>query len=133
MIFNRSKRLTIFRFGDIIIHGGVMNQSTSLNKTIIRFFRAADFPVNINGYNYAKVGMAYAIENNGVDSNKILLFHIAEQCKESDIHNIERCLRTLIGKTWPKLTEMGIVNSKPTVREFFIRCMEYITLENDIG
>jgi hypothetical protein len=83
------------------------------------------FPTKINGYVYAKECFLRILEAPTPPSNKELFLELSFQYN-TDSDNIERCLRTLIDKTWAHLAAAGLFHEKPTIREFILKCTEFI-------
>ena len=90
-----------------------------------RFFLTFGFPLHLNGYHYAKEGIAYVIQNKCIDCNKILFAYIAEEY-DTEMMNVERCIRTFIDKYWIMLKDAGLFSIRPSSREFILTCAEYI-------
>ena len=98
-----------------------------ITKEVSRFMVNFGFPPNINGYHYVKESIIFAIENQTITSNKLMFSHLAEKYN-TDVDNIERCVRTMVDKTWAHLVQFGLFDKRPTPREFIHKCAEFIKL-----
>ena len=100
-------------------------------KEISRFLVTFEFPTRISGYHYLKEGLIFLIEQRSpyqdVPSSKIIYSYLAEKFN-TDTENIERCLRTIVCKMWASLSVVGLFQQRPSVREFVLKCAEYIKL-----
>ena len=101
----------------------------NLRKKVGEFLFDFDFPTRVNGYQYLKEGMINILESDIMPSNKILFCDLAKRFN-TDVDNIDRCLRTLVDKMWATFAKMGWFTERPTNREFIIKCAEFVSSRN---
>jgi len=99
----------------------------NITKEVQRFLMEYEFPTKVNGYNYLKESLVYVMTNDINPSNKIMFSELATKFN-TDIDNIERCLRTIIDKMWGVLATVGLFSDRPTTREFIMKCAEFISI-----
>jgi len=97
-------------------------------REVSRFLMYYDFPTKLNGYHYLKECLVNILQENIIESNKLLFADIAQKFN-TDADNVERCLLTISDKMWKRMSYSGIFSSRPTVREFVMKCAE--TIMND--
>jgi len=97
-----------------------------IQKNVGRAFISLGLPVSLSGYYYAKESVVCAIENPSV-SNKVILASVAKKFN-TDVQNVERCIRTFIDRVWRGLVAIGLFVARPSCREFIFKCAEVITL-----
>jgi hypothetical protein len=83
--------------------------------------RHYEFPTKLIAYHYLKDCIKRILAE-GVLPNKVMFTTLSEQY-ETEVMNVERCLRTLVDKMWHK---MDLFNHRPTNREFILTCTEHI-------
>ena len=103
--------------------------SEHAKKAVTRFLFEYGFPTKLHGYRYLKECLLLIANEIGVPSNKMLFIELAERFK-TDSDNIERCLQTLVHKMWKVLASGGLFSSRPTIREFVMRCSEFVAICN---
>jgi hypothetical protein len=97
------------------------------SNAITRFLLEYEFPTKLNGYKYIKECLETVMTNTIPPSNKIMYAELAEKFNTDD-DNIERCLQTLVNQMWRVLSHVGLFTKRPTIREFVMKCAEFISL-----
>ena len=97
-----------------------------VTRAVQKFLLEYEFPTRLNGYCYFKEALVHILKSDIPPSNKTLFMELAEQFM-TDEGNIERCLGTLVEKMWPALACVNLFTARPTIREFIMKCAEYIT------
>lgn len=98
-------------------------------KEIARFLFDFNFPTRLNGYHYFKECLVYIFDGNILPMNKELFLTLADKFS-TDEDNIERCMQTLVDKMWLPMQNVGIFSCKPSIREFIMKCVEYIKYDS---
>lgn len=91
------------------------------------FFRSIQCPNHFMGYNYLKSALVNIIELERVVSNvtKTVYIFVAEQYN-TDVANVERCLRTLVNKWWEQCRCGGLFETRPTNKQLLIGIAEQL-------
>ena len=110
-----------------ILYNNMQYSVMELQKQVSRFLMTYNLPAKMTGYKYLKESLVHFIESPDVLTNKVLFAYISER-HNTPIANIERCIRTLIDKTWEDLMHAGLFQDRPTPRQFITTCAEHITL-----
>jgi len=82
----------------------------------------------MKGFHFLRDSIIYVIENKTLPTNNALFEYISER-HGIVVANVERCLRTIIDKTWKDLVEQGLFDSRPSPRQFILDCAEHIAID----
>lgn len=99
-----------------------------IQQEVSQFLISYGFPTKMNGYHYLKEAIAYVAENDVMPSNKVLCSYLSDKFN-ADKCNVERCIRTLIDNMYDKLKDQEMFQSKPSTREFIMKCTECFLLK----
>ena len=103
-----------------------------IHEIVTKFLLSKNLPTKLKGYRYLKEGIIFVIQSDALEYNKVVLSNIAAKFNTAT-DNIERCIRTLINKTWGKNSRIDFFGTKPSVREFIVKCAEHIISRNQLN
>lgn len=91
------------------------------------YFNKAGCPKHYTGYCYLKTALSYIAEaaGNNIAMTKAVYHHVAEQYN-TDIANVERCLRTLVHKWWEQCHCGGLFSVRPTNKQLLMCVSEHV-------
>ena len=103
--------------------------TTKANVT--QYFLRWKLPVDMLGYTYAKECIEMVLDNGFTSFGKVLYPAIAKK-HDTDIQNVERCIRSFINRMWKSSKFRERFLYRPSVREFVFRCAEYVRLNIEL-